>query len=56
MTNNELKQRFHVCVSTLKNLNGRMPSVKELYQALGEEYKEILLEYLKETDLYLCVA
>ena len=56
MTKNELRQRLHVCVSTLENLNGCMPSVKELYRALGKEYEEVLAEYLGQTESYPCVA
>ena len=39
----ELQQRMMVCVSTMERLNGRMPEVSELADALGTEYEEVVL-------------
>lgn len=56
MTKQDMKQILMVCVSTLKNLNGCMPGVEELCSALGEEYAEILTEYMDEYKIAACAA
>ena len=46
MTKEELRQTMMVCIETLQMMNGQMPGPEELSQALGEEYKAVLAEYL----------
>ena len=48
MTKNEMKQKLVMCIWTLKNLNGAVPSAGELYNALGNEYEGVLAEFLQE--------
>lgn len=48
MNKNELKQRMMLCIITLKNIYGRMPGAEELYTALGQQYSEVLAEYLRK--------
>ncbi len=57
--NDELRQRLMMCVSTLYRLNGRKPGALELYTALGNEFEEVLKEYLEKDgaeDLDNCVT
>ena len=55
--NSELKQKLMLCVSTLYRLNGRRPNALELYTALGNEFEEVLEEYLEKDDAeYLKIA
>lgn len=56
MTKQDMKQTLMVCVSILKNLNGRMPSKEELYSALGEKYTEVLTDYLSTNKMAVYVA
>ena len=51
MKKNELRQAMMTCIVTLKNLNRRMPTAEELYYALGDEYAEVLAEYLGEGNV-----
>ena len=56
MTKNEMKQKLMTCISTLQRLNGSLPSVKDLYHALGSEYDGILAEYIAENSNMAAVS
>lgn len=43
----ELRQKMMVCIRTLEKLNGRVPGIGELRQALGNEYAEVLAEFVE---------
>ena len=53
MSKNELNQKMILCISTLRNLNGHAPDAAELYRALGEEYAEVLADYLNRDHVNL---
>ena len=46
MKKEELRQAMITCIVTLEKLNGQKPTPEEMYFALGNEYKEVLDEYL----------
>lgn len=48
MTMLEMKQRIMLCDVTLRKLNGTVPAYADLIRALGDEYAELLMEYLYE--------
>ena len=46
MTMLEMKQTIVLCDATLRKLNGTVPAYADLIRALGEEYADLLTEYL----------
>ncbi len=56
MTKKEFRQKLDVYVSTMKNLNGYGPSVTELYSALGNEYAEVIAEYMSTQNPFSLAA
>ena len=56
MNKNELKQGLILCITTLCNMNGRMPDPSELYSALGSRYLEVIEEYLAEKNVLSAAA
>ncbi len=51
MTWDERMQKVILCVTTLQKLNGAMPTVTELYGALGRDYEDVLAEYMNGADV-----
>ena len=45
MTRIELKQKMMMCITTLEKLTGKIPTIEELFSALGNEYEEVLADY-----------